>query len=53
MLLAKNPKKQSEIFHRDLRCVIMPLRYWPVLKEVGRPTSVAEIPRAMHWVLSL
>lgn len=24
----------------------MPLRYWPVLKEVGRPISLAEIPRA-------
>lgn len=52
MLLTKNPQ-QSEIFHRDLRYVIMPLRYWPVLKEVGKPTSMAEIPRAMHWVLSL
>jgi len=52
MSLAKNAW-QSENFHRDFRHVIMPLRYWPVLKGAGRTISLAEIPGAVHWVLSL
>lgn len=48
------PKTPSSLkFSIDLRHVIMPRRYWPVLKEAGRPISLAEIPRAVCSVLSL
>lgn len=48
------PKIPSNLkFSIDLRHVMTPWRYWPVLKEAGRLISLAEIHRAVCSMLSL